>query len=332
MPLIEELPTTSSTRVSHGWAYVPDSTGPISVVQSGSRKRGRDGASNATAAAQRMSAKQEKAIQQRLHDLDKENHREIQIPVPKRDGAREKGRKVTANVRRILAYSRTFQHYLADEEAGLAAGTAGVTNVSESQQSAPAAPQRSGESRRRGGAAIAGGDDATPTRAGTPRRTSTRKQAGHMPPPSKSPTPTLVKKEKSKAEANQDDVEMADAHPGPGGDHAEARSSQDIPHTSHSAPPYDPALDRDPLLRTRDLPKMPSDRVMQILLAEPPLSYNAASAKPVKETGLAKPQRWFCCICGYWGKVRCKRGCGERVCGLMECWRGHESVCVLAAY
>src|SRR6202012_143314 len=129
-------------------------------------------------------------------------------------------------------------------------------------------------------------------------------------------------------------------------------SRQKAPSPSASQPPpptYDPAQDRDPLLRTRDLPKMPSDHVMQALVAEPPLSYTAARAKPLDDpsdeagsgagfamrTGnsmlVAKPGRWFCALCGYWGKMRCKYGCGDRVCGLLECWRGHEAVCSLAA-
>ena len=48
MPLIEELPTTNATRISHGWAYVPD-TGPSkAILPPGGRKRGiaRDGAAN----------------------------------------------------------------------------------------------------------------------------------------------------------------------------------------------------------------------------------------------------------------------------------------------
>jgi zinc finger HIT domain-containing protein 1 len=129
-----------------------------------------------------------------------------------------------------------------------------------------------------------------------------------------------------------------------------SRQKASSPLASQPPPPaYDPAWDNDPLLRTQGLPKMPSKRILQALLAEPPLSYVAARAKPLDDpsgesgsgaafsmrTGnsalMAKPGRWFCAVCGYWGKVRCKYGCGERVCGLLECWRGHEGVCTLAA-
>ncbi|KIV80180.1 hypothetical protein PV11_07699 [Exophiala sideris] len=336
MPLIEELPVTASNaRPSHGWAYIPDTGASIPAVQLGSRKRGRDGTAATAQAAHKLSAKQEKAIQQRLNDLGKENFREANIPIPKREGGKGRDRKTTQNVRRILAYSRTFQHYLADEEAGVnvygAAATAAAAAV-------PNQAQRTGDSKRRGAAAAASAPaDQKPTP--TPRQTKTSKKA----------TRTSIKSEA--------DVEMTDAPAPEPSAAAEAESSQPMPTTSGQEPsdqtqnqeqseePYDPALDKDPLLRTRDLPKMPSDRVMQALLAEPPLSYIAARAKPLEgsdsstfavRTGsnalVAKPQRWFCAVCGYWGKVRCKRGCGERVCGLLECWKAHEGVCSVAAY
>src|SRR5271155_3646829 len=53
---------------------------------------------------------------------------------------------------------------------------------------------------------------------------------------------------------------------------------------------------------------MPSARVMEALLTEPPLTYNAARAKPVED---GTPVRYFCAICGYWGKVKCRK-CGEQ--------------------
>jgi len=76
--------------------------------------------------------------------------------------------------------------------------------------------------------------------------------------------------------------------------------------------------DNDPLLRSY-APTMPSERIMQRLLAEPPLSYNASRAGPPMS---ARSQRHFCCMCGYWGKIRCKN-CHLRTCGL-DCYRVHE--------
>ncbi|KIW96039.1 uncharacterized protein Z519_03105 [Cladophialophora bantiana CBS 173.52] len=351
MPLIEELPITTTARASHGWTYVPDTGAPVPAVQLGSRKRGRDG-TTAPASAHKLSAKQEKAIQQRLNDLNKENYREANIPIPKREIARAKERKATPNVRRILAYNRTFQHYLADEEAGVnvygsaaiippAIGTRGQARHEQTQKTAT-------DSRRRGAAALE--TLSTTAQRRVSRRSSSLKRSKTTP----------VKTVRAES-ANDADVEMSDAPPptkpsepaSPTTLHKSPSSSRDKQPLSSSPsarqlppPAYDPALDRHPLLRTLGVPKMPSERVMQALLSEPPLSYVAARAKPLDDnidsdggfamrTGnnalMAKPQRWFCSVCGYWGKVRCKYSCGERICGLLDCWKGHEAVCTLAA-
>lgn len=84
----------------------------------------------------------------------------------------------------------------------------------------------------------------------------------------------------------------------------------------------------DPLLVTRGIPNIPSKRLMDALLAEVPLSWDTAAARALENR---MPGRHFCVVCGYWGKVRCKR-CGERTCGLMECWKGHEGSCAVPAY
>ncbi|KAJ0426512.1 hypothetical protein BJY00DRAFT_272359 [Aspergillus carlsbadensis] len=76
--------------------------------------------------------------------------------------------------------------------------------------------------------------------------------------------------------------------------------------------------DNDPLLKSY-IPTAPSDRIMRALLSEPPLTYNASRAGP-PITG--KSGRSFCCICGYWGKIRC-RNCHQRTCGI-ECYKVHE--------
>ena len=354
MPLIEELPLTRTIRASHGWTYVPDTGAPLPIpaVQLGSRKRGRDGTS--TAAAQstlhKLSAKQEKAIQQRLHDLIKENYREATFPVPKRESAKSREKKTTGNVKRILAYNRTFQHYLADEEAGVnvygSAGNAPPSTTRTGSQAGLLQQKSTGDLRKWSAPKDA---ISTPAQKGGARRASLLRHSKTAP----------VKAEEA-ANTSKADVEMVDApsHPSsptapqksPSSSRQKQQSRPSSPTTGQKLPPtYDPAMDKDPLLRTLDVPKLPSDRIMQALLSEPPLSYTAARAKPLNhptdESGqgagfairmgnntlTAKPQRWFCSVCGYWGKVRCKYGCGERVCGLLECWRGHEGVCALAA-
>ncbi|EXJ95315.1 hypothetical protein A1O1_00435 [Capronia coronata CBS 617.96] len=427
MPLIEELPVTSThNRPSHGWTYVPDTGAPNPIPSAplllGSRKRGRDGTTThastaqSQAAAHKLSAKQEKAIQQRLNDLGKENYRDVHIPVPKRDGVaagkgrereKEKDRKPSQNVRRILAYSRTFQHYLADEEAGVNVyGSAGIvsgvvggvsnTGAASGGHAQGQQQQKPADSKRvRGGAMVDKEQEKMTTAAGRRNGSLKQKQTVSTPTMTTTSTNTTTRttktrkggaiesdtsvKTESRAVMGDTDVDMADAPDIPlvsvsaeTGTSAQQTQIQQSPLPSTSTDPnqlsqsqsqsnqipedsvvsYDPALDRDPLLRTRDLPKMPSERVMQALLAEPPLSYTAARAKPLGgavdgmsvstraggvsggggSSSLLRPQRWFCTICGYWGKVRCKNGCGERVCGLLECWRGHEGVCSLGAY
>ncbi|KAL9110423.1 MAG: hypothetical protein Q9227_004967 [Pyrenula ochraceoflavens] len=136
MPLIEELPVTSNARTSHGWAYVPD-TGrdPAKIaLQTGTRKRGtiRDAAGG----RDNISAKQQKAVQARLAELEKENYKDTTIPVPPKPkesrGARP---KQTPNVKRIIGYQRNFGHYLADEEAQIAqSGSASATQAAPSLQ------------------------------------------------------------------------------------------------------------------------------------------------------------------------------------------------------
>ncbi|KAK5056568.1 hypothetical protein LTR84_012099 [Exophiala bonariae] len=358
MPLIEELPTNATVRPSHGWTYVADSgTGtPLPTAPLKSRKRGRDaGAAITTQAAQRLSAKQEKAIQQRLNDLAKENHRDVHIPILKREGGRVgKERKTTQNVRRILAYSRTFQHYLADEEAGANVyGSAGV--VTATSTSATHSGQASGgrtDSKKKGTVNESSKTAQKKSQPPAPKRAGSLKQTA----PGQVPS-TLVKKEKSET---GEDVRTSQApassssptlvsksptssmHKSPQQKQSQQQSSPSTTTLApNSQPPYDPALDHDPLLKTLDLPRMPSERLMATLLAEPPLSYTAARAKPLDDTSstrggsnilLAKPPRYFCAICGYWGKVKCKRGCGERVCGIMECWKAHAGVCTISAY
>ena len=291
MPLIEVLPAGLPSRASQpGWAYVPD-TGPIAAVQPGQRKGGRD--DNVVGS----SAKQQKAIEQRLKDLEKENYKDVPIPIPKSDRDR-KGKKVTSNVRRILGYNRNFGHYLADEEALIAAG--GSSTIAAPTPSTAASAVKDGKRR---------GDRENAT---TPASRRAPVQPGTMgPPPNKPPTPM-------KQESRDQDVAMTSPSTSP-----KRSRSQSGTQTQQAPTTYDPKLDKDPLLRTLNLPPRPSDRVMAQLLAEPPLSYSAARAKPL-DPDKQVPVRHFCTMCGYWGKVKCRK-CGERTCGLMECWKGHEA-------
>ncbi|KAF2835855.1 hypothetical protein M501DRAFT_301380 [Patellaria atrata CBS 101060] len=70
------------------------------------------------------------------------------------------------------------------------------------------------------------------------------------------------------------------------------------------------------------VPDLPPPAEIEVLLSAPPLAYTAAQAGPPAEKGARRPQRHFCEICGYWGRVKCLK-CAARTCGL-ECSRTHE--------
>lgn len=316
MPLIEVLPLNTSHRTQPGWAYVADTAGQPSTSSGAPLAQNRKRAARFNASgpdAARTSAKQQKAIEARLKDLDKENYRDVALPIPKRGEGRDapkQQKKQTSNVRRIMGYSRGFAHYLADEEAALAAGgggfvgTWGVVNTTIGKDKDESVNKEKEKEKRRslGGTAAGRG-------RGRKRATETEE----------------VKSEPQ----DQQDVQMTGADEAAADKPSSSTSTTDPtaagPQTQPQSPPkprYDPALDKEPLLKTVGLPPKPSARVMAALLAEPPLSYAAARATPL-EPEKQTPRRHFCAVCGYWGKVRCRK-CGERTCGLLECWKGHE--------
>ena len=88
-----------------------------------------------------------------------------------------------------------------------------------------------------------------------------------------------------------------------------------LPPPPNVAPSPD---DTNPLLRSY-IPSAPSEALLDALIAAPPLPYNMARARPSPS---ARPQRHFCEICGYWGRIKCMK-CGARVCGL-ECKGTHD--------
>lgn len=81
--------------------------------------------------------------------------------------------------------------------------------------------------------------------------------------------------------------------------------------------------DNNPLLVSR-VPQMPSQEEIEKLLSAPALTYLEAKGSVTAEDR-RKPTRYFCDVCGYWGRVRCRR-CGGRVCAL-ECLGVHQEEC-----
>jgi zinc finger HIT domain-containing protein 1 len=218
------------------------------------------------------------------------------------------GKKITPNVRRILMYQRTFAHYLADEEAQLAQ-SGGPNPPTVTATVSKTNPPRT----------TPAGAGAVP---GPPTRSSSRAPQPSMPPPPRPRSTPTATASNLKRESSIDLPVPANTTPK---SRTLATAAPQPPSSIGGAVallPVNPFLDRDPLLKSHQ-PKMPSARVMNALLSQPPLAYNAARAKPLED---GPPARYFCAICGYWGKVKC-RNCGERTCGLMECWRGHEAGC-----
>ena len=224
------------------------------------------------------------------------------------------GKKITPNVRRILGYSRTFAHYLADEEALLA------------QSGGPSTPVATPIGVRPGILKNNASRAATPT-----GRSAGRGQQLPMHPPPRAPGPRTASTPITTASNLKPELSLETLRPSetPSTVAHEPHSDVETRHSPSSMAagvatllPVNPKLDNDPLLKS-NTPKFPPPQVMEALLSEPPLSYNTARAKPLEN---GKPMRHFCSVCGYWGKVKCRQ-CGDRTCGLMECWKAHEAGC-----
>lgn len=251
---------------------------------------------------------------------------------------------MTSNVRRILTYQRGFAHYLADEEANNPGGVHYQLPSLATAMGPPAIPTQPAiaeakahrnssrdEGRRRSGVSRAQSTTKETSAPGTPTPTTSTPSRGKKRgrPSSRakldveeavSATPV---QEELQVKPEDEDTTMTDAA---------AATTQEPTELGNSSPQpdYPPEWDNDPLLSTTadDVPRMPSDKIMQILISEPPLTYNAARATPL-EPDKQRPSRHFCGVCGYWGKVKCKK-CEEWTCGIMECWRAHEGVCAMA--
>ena len=82
MPHVEVLPSSTTIRAP-GWAFVPDTAVQSPAQQLSGRKR----AARFLGVAGGDTARQQNAVLKHLADLDKDSHRDVQIPVPK-DNAR----------------------------------------------------------------------------------------------------------------------------------------------------------------------------------------------------------------------------------------------------
>lgn len=191
---------------------------------------------------------------------------------------------MTSNVRRILQSQKTFRNHLDDEEAHLSQ-TAQTTTTTTAQR--PSATNKVTKPAQR--------RSATPIT--TPKTESTSRQRKQTPAARQSEPQTPAETPSAPAPATTD---------------IETQSEKGQRQFIESE------YDNDPLLRSH-IPPVPSERIMQALLSEPPLPYNSSRAGPPITR---KSPRFFCCICGYWGKIRC-RNCHVRTCGL-GCYKVHE--------
>lgn len=286
-----ELVPDSSTAPTPGWRYVTDhgfDPAKAAMAPALGRKRGiRDARKGGD-----ISSRRANAIVRHIAELDRENHRDVQIPVPVRQakeaGTRGTRAKTTSNVRRILQSQKTFRNHLDDEEAAIAAsGGGGMGSIQGSRLASTAMiPKPSYAAKGSKASVVATSSRRSSTPAIQPKRGLPADPATS----SSTPTPS---------QSGTTDADVADGS-GP---------KPKLFKTEH---------DDDPLLCSYS-PTMPSDRVIQLLLAEPPLSYNASRVGPPLSAQLP---RYFCCMCGYWGKIRCK-SCHLRTCGL-DCYRMHE--------
>jgi len=82
MPGVEVLPNSTSIKAP-GWALVPDTGhGPYQAVSQPTTKRGRAARASNLGAGD-TTARQQNAVLKHLADLDRDSHRDVQIPVPK---------------------------------------------------------------------------------------------------------------------------------------------------------------------------------------------------------------------------------------------------------
>lgn len=217
--------------------------------------------------------------------------------------------KVTSNVRRILQSQKTFRNHLDDEEAHLSQ-TAQITTGATTTQRPGISNKVTKPAQRRSSTPIATPktDPTSRTRKQTPASISTHPSRQSETPAENVPTPVPA--------------DAAAAEPTTAGDtelKPESKHESEVqPKKAKNNHVIKSEYDNDPLLRSH-IPPTPSDRVMQALLSEPPLSYNASRAGPPMTK---RSPRFFCCICGYWGKIRC-RNCHVRTCGL-DCYKVHE--------
>ncbi|OJZ90930.1 hypothetical protein ASPFODRAFT_57172 [Aspergillus luchuensis CBS 106.47] len=312
---VELLPNSTTTHATPGWTYVPDrgfDPAKAAITPAIGRKRGIRDPGRAD-----LSSRQNNAIVRHLAELDRENHRDVQIPIPvKQKDASGRGTrgKVTSNVRRILQSQKTFRNYLDDEEAALAQQAS--TQQTQQQTSSTSSSHRPsvnkitkpGSTSRRSSTPLTAAPTPKPDTSSRSNRNKQQRPASTAPTSSRASTVTTAAETETETPAPDKD-QPQDKDNTESKEEKEEQNPHELIKSEH---------DNDPLLKSY-IPSAPSERIMQALLAEPPLTYHASRAGPPIAR---KSPRYFCCMCGYWGKIRCKN-CHLRTCGL-GCYKVHE--------
>ncbi|KAJ5899457.1 Zinc finger HIT-type [Penicillium taxi] len=276
---VEVLPDRGSARTP-GYSYVAERRPNPQAAMAPALSRKR-GIQNAGKSGD-MSSRRAATIARHIADLDRENKTDVHIPVPVKQ-AKEAGargtRTKTTSNVRRILQSQKTFKNHLDDEEAAIAAGAGVGLGSGNTGTVVLAK----------GNIVAKGSKAALAAAAAAKRSST---PGIAKGKGKKRASTAPETTDAETEADED-----------------VERDQKLLKTEH---------DHDPLLQSY-APTAPSERIIGLLLAEPPLSYNAArTGRPQS----SKPGRNFCCMCGYWGKIRCK-SCHLRTCGL-ECYRVHE--------
>ncbi|CAG8892566.1 unnamed protein product [Penicillium egyptiacum] len=270
---------SDTSTATPGWSYAP--TRGFDPAQAMAPTLGRKRGIRDAGKGGDISSRQANAIARHLAELDRENQRDVAIPAPVKQ-AREAGARGTR-----AKTTSNVRRILQSQKT--------FRNHLDDEEAAIASGSGGvGGMQGAGGASVIaakGNKAAAVRRSATPASTAgVKRPSAAMGTTTGSSTPA---QETTDAETDVDD---------------EPRKPKLIKSE----------YDNDPLLRSY-APPVPSDRIMQRLLAEPPLSYNASRAKP---QGSGRPGRHFCCMCGYWGKIRCK-SCHLRTCSL-GCYKVHE--------
>ncbi|KAK0729158.1 hypothetical protein B0T21DRAFT_370462, partial [Apiosordaria backusii] len=319
----------TANKATPGWAYVPD-TGPAlpAALQPKNRKRAAAARNQPGLSLSDLTARQENKLRKDLEALNKDNHRDVNIPVPHKTGGGSRSQnKHTPNVRKILQSQKTFANHLDDYQALLAlaeSNPAAVVNhpllflnnkplttsasatPAKSASPAPAPPpptttaEKGGASKRSAAAA---------KRAAAKEKEEERKKArlaaaAKLPEPAPPPPPPL-----SEETPQEEDVEMVDISDPPPQQQQEEKELPTYPPDGTILPPY----------KKQPPVPHPGDN-------DPLLVYLEARATFGGEEGTKYPTRVFCEMCGYWGRVKCIK-CGVRVCAL-DCLEAHREECV----